>query len=344
MNTTRSASSIARRKAATSPISGTGASVRTATPMPTPPERRALAGQPPGGDQLVHQPDRGDQQVRRLARRQPVAQLRRGGVGDLHRGARRRAARNRARRRLHPRLHGAGAQHAHGRGLRCRDAGRGAQGDSSGRRRMPDASSRRRARADPGRAAAHARHGGEMPPGGAAWRPAIGAARQLRPRSARGGVAAGIGREGRGWRPASDARGGLGCRRVLRQMRGMRHFPRRSLLALPLALPAARASAGPVVPEQPEGAALLARLRAGGLVLYFRHADTRGRALRPQLPRRRPRRPAQHLGRPGAAQAARHRGAARGTRHSRRAARAGRAGLPGARHGGARLRRGAGRA
>jgi len=32
----------------------------------------------------------------------------------------------------------------------------------------------------------------------------------------------------------------------------------------------------PVTPEQPEGQALVARLRAGGLVLFFRHADTSG--------------------------------------------------------------------
>lgn len=32
----------------------------------------------------------------------------------------------------------------------------------------------------------------------------------------------------------------------------------------------------PVTAEGPEGAALVARLRAGGLVLFFRHADTRG--------------------------------------------------------------------
>ncbi|WP_237215506.1 histidine phosphatase family protein [Falsiroseomonas oryziterrae] len=32
----------------------------------------------------------------------------------------------------------------------------------------------------------------------------------------------------------------------------------------------------PVTAEQPDGAALVARLRQGGLVLFFRHADTRG--------------------------------------------------------------------
>ncbi|PWS36624.1 hypothetical protein DFH01_15920 [Falsiroseomonas bella] len=53
---------------------------------------------------------------------------------------------------------------------------------------------------------------------------------------------------------------------------------RRTLLALPLlATPAlAQPRQVPVTPEQPEGAALVARLRQGGLVLYFRHADTRG--------------------------------------------------------------------
>jgi phosphohistidine phosphatase SixA len=53
---------------------------------------------------------------------------------------------------------------------------------------------------------------------------------------------------------------------------------RRTLLALPLfAAPAlAQQRLVPVAPEQPEGAALVERLRQGGLVLYFRHADTRG--------------------------------------------------------------------
>jgi phosphohistidine phosphatase SixA len=53
---------------------------------------------------------------------------------------------------------------------------------------------------------------------------------------------------------------------------------RRTLLALPvLAAPAqAQSRQVPVTPEQPEGAALVGRLRQGGLVLYFRHADTRG--------------------------------------------------------------------
>ena len=57
---------------------------------------------------------------------------------------------------------------------------------------------------------------------------------------------------------------------------------RRTALALALAavLPAAEAAAQdrltPVPAEAPEGAALVARLRAGGLVLFFRHADTAG--------------------------------------------------------------------
>jgi phosphohistidine phosphatase SixA len=53
---------------------------------------------------------------------------------------------------------------------------------------------------------------------------------------------------------------------------------RRALIALPcLAAPAlAQQRLVPVTPEQPQGAALVARLRQGGLVLYFRHADTRG--------------------------------------------------------------------
>jgi phosphohistidine phosphatase SixA len=49
-------------------------------------------------------------------------------------------------------------------------------------------------------------------------------------------------------------------------------FRRRALFALALANPAA---AAPGL-ETPGGAALLARLRQGGLVLFFRHADTRG--------------------------------------------------------------------
>jgi phosphohistidine phosphatase SixA len=53
---------------------------------------------------------------------------------------------------------------------------------------------------------------------------------------------------------------------------------RRTLLALLLlATPvAAQDRFVPVPAEHPEGAALVARLRQGGLVLFFRHADTRG--------------------------------------------------------------------
>lgn len=52
---------------------------------------------------------------------------------------------------------------------------------------------------------------------------------------------------------------------------------RRALLLAPLATPAlAQARLAPVPVETPEGAALVARLRAGGLVLFFRHADTIG--------------------------------------------------------------------
>jgi phosphohistidine phosphatase SixA len=52
---------------------------------------------------------------------------------------------------------------------------------------------------------------------------------------------------------------------------------RRALLALSFATPAlAQARFVPVPVEHPEGAALVARLREGGLVLFFRHADTLG--------------------------------------------------------------------
>jgi phosphohistidine phosphatase SixA len=52
---------------------------------------------------------------------------------------------------------------------------------------------------------------------------------------------------------------------------------RRLLLSLLLAAPAAaQERLRPVTAEDPAGAALVARLRAGGLVLFFRHADTRG--------------------------------------------------------------------
>lgn len=52
---------------------------------------------------------------------------------------------------------------------------------------------------------------------------------------------------------------------------------RRLLLSLLLVTPAAaQERLRPVTAEEPEGAALVARLRGGGLVLFFRHADTRG--------------------------------------------------------------------
>lgn len=53
---------------------------------------------------------------------------------------------------------------------------------------------------------------------------------------------------------------------------------RRAVLLLPiLAAPAGAVTRFvPVPAEHPEGAALVARLRQGGLVLFFRHADTRG--------------------------------------------------------------------
>jgi len=57
-------------------------------------------------------------------------------------------------------------------------------------------------------------------------------------------------------------------------------LPRRAALGLLLALAATAAQAQPqqvpVTATEPAGAALVARLRAGGLVLFFRHADTRG--------------------------------------------------------------------
>ena len=52
---------------------------------------------------------------------------------------------------------------------------------------------------------------------------------------------------------------------------------RRSLLLLPFAPPAlAQTRLEAVTPESEAGRALVARLRRGGLVLFFRHADTRG--------------------------------------------------------------------
>jgi phosphohistidine phosphatase SixA len=54
-------------------------------------------------------------------------------------------------------------------------------------------------------------------------------------------------------------------------------IPRRLLPALLLpAAATAQERPRPVLAEAPEGQALVARLRAGGLVLFFRHADTRG--------------------------------------------------------------------
>lgn len=54
-------------------------------------------------------------------------------------------------------------------------------------------------------------------------------------------------------------------------------LPRRALplLLLPVAA-AGQDRLRPVAVDTPEGLALVARLRAGGLVLFFRHADTRG--------------------------------------------------------------------
>jgi phosphohistidine phosphatase SixA len=52
---------------------------------------------------------------------------------------------------------------------------------------------------------------------------------------------------------------------------------RRLLLSLVLAAPAAaQERLRPVTAEEAAGATLVARLRAGGFVLFFRHADTRG--------------------------------------------------------------------
>ena len=53
---------------------------------------------------------------------------------------------------------------------------------------------------------------------------------------------------------------------------------RRAVLLLPLLAAPARAQARfvPVTADDATGAALVARLRQGGMVLFFRHADTRG--------------------------------------------------------------------
>ncbi len=54
-------------------------------------------------------------------------------------------------------------------------------------------------------------------------------------------------------------------------------WPRRGILALAALPAAARAERlRPVTPDTPEGAALVALLRGGAHVLFFRHADTRG--------------------------------------------------------------------
>jgi phosphohistidine phosphatase SixA len=55
-----------------------------------------------------------------------------------------------------------------------------------------------------------------------------------------------------------------------------RRLPLLAVLLLAARPLAAQARLVPVPAEAPEGAALVARLRAGGLVLFFRHADTRG--------------------------------------------------------------------
>ncbi len=51
---------------------------------------------------------------------------------------------------------------------------------------------------------------------------------------------------------------------------------RRTLLALPLAAPAQARALSPVAFDAPAATPLVARLRAGGMVLFFRHADTIG--------------------------------------------------------------------
>ncbi|MBR0666000.1 hypothetical protein GXW71_16695 [Roseomonas hellenica] len=51
---------------------------------------------------------------------------------------------------------------------------------------------------------------------------------------------------------------------------------RRALLLSLLALPAAAQRLAPLSDDSAEGRALVARLREGGLVLFFRHADTAG--------------------------------------------------------------------
>ena len=47
-------------------------------------------------------------------------------------------------------------------------------------------------------------------------------------------------------------------------------------LLFTMIVPAPAQTLTPVGSDSAEGQALIARLRAGGLVLFFRHADTRG--------------------------------------------------------------------
>lgn len=74
----------------------------------------------------------------------------------------------------------------------------------------------------------------------------------------------------------------LGMPAAARQIRRMPRLDRRRLLALIPGLllaawqPARAQQQQPVGAEDPAGAALVAALRAGGLVLFFRHADTLG--------------------------------------------------------------------
>ncbi|MFT8243346.1 histidine phosphatase family protein [Roseomonas sp. BN140053] len=78
---------------------------------------------------------------------------------------------------------------------------------------------------------------------------------------------------GRGWRRVQP---GGGKAPVLLWLAVRRLGP--ALLALALLLPIAAVAQElvPARPGTPEGDALVARLRAGGLVLFLRHADTRG--------------------------------------------------------------------
>jgi phosphohistidine phosphatase SixA len=75
--------------------------------------------------------------------------------------------------------------------------------------------------------------------------------------------------------PPRGNHAGLGAGGTLRHLRGM--FPRRLLtLAALLAAAPARARDHPAAAEDARGAAQVAALREGGLVLFFRHADTLG--------------------------------------------------------------------